>query len=168
MMENKAKRNRRSRELLINNIVNKYGKDILTSEKYNRSRSFIQHGRQSVFQHSIDVARMSIYLSRKLPFKFKEKEIVRGALLHDYFLYDWHNRKIRLRKPGDIKKLHGFTHPGIAMRNADRDFGLSEGEKEIIRKHMWPLTFSPPMCREAWVVTMADKVCSLKETIHRR
>ena len=31
---------------------------------------------------------------------------------------------------------------------------------------MWPLTVVPPMCREAWIVTTADKWCSLLETIH--
>ena len=32
---------------------------------------------------------------------------------------------------------------------------------------MWPLTISAvPMCREAWIVTMADKWCSLMETFH--
>lgn len=153
---------------LIHKIVKKYGGDILESKKFNRSKNFIQHGRQSVFQHSIDVAKMSIYISRHLPFQFKEREIVRGALLHDYFLYDWHKRKSRVRKPSDIKKLHGFTHPQRAMRNADRDFGLSEGEKEIIKKHMWPLTYCPPTNREAWVVTMADKICSMRETVLRK
>ena len=40
-------------------------------------------------------------------------------------------------------------------------------EKDIIKKHMWPLTISAvPMCREAWIVTMADKWCSLMETFH--
>ena len=33
---------------------------------------------------------------------------------------------------------------------------------------MWPLTVIPPMCREAWVVTMADKYSSLLETIKVR
>ncbi len=52
------------------------------------------------------------------------------------------------------------------MRNAIRDYELTELEKDIIKKHMWPLTVVPPGCREAWIVTMADKWCSLLETIH--
>ena len=31
---------------------------------------------------------------------------------------------------------------------------------------MWPLTVIPPMCREAWIVTTADKYCSLLETLY--
>lgn len=39
--------------------------------------------------------------------------------------------------------------------------------KRYYKKHMWPLTISAvPMCREAWIVTMADKWCSLMETFH--
>ena len=52
--------------------------------------------------------------------------------------------------------------------NAQRDFELSEKEKEIIRKHMWPLTIIPPTCREAWIVNSADTFISLMETIASR
>ena len=41
-------------------------------------------------------------------------------------------------------------------------------EKEIIRKHMWPLTIIPPTCREAWIVNSADTFISLMETIASR
>jgi uncharacterized protein len=166
MVGKKDKRNNNNK--LIYSTLQKHGKDILESERFNDCKHYVQHGNQSVFEHSVDVAKMSLRISHILPFEFKEREIVRGALLHDYFLYDWHERKTKLRKPADIKKMHGFTHPTKAMYNAERDFGLSACEKEIIRKHMWPLTSRPPMNREAWVVTLADKICSLKETVNRR
>ena len=83
-------------------------------------------------------------------------------------MYDWHDLKIPIKNPKDFFKLHGFTHANTALKNAKRDFVLSENEKEIIKKHMWPLNIKPPMSREAWVVTMADKICSIKETVHRR
>ena len=38
------------------------------------------------------------------------------------------------------------------------DFALSEIEKETIRRHMFPLNPIPPRCREAWIVTLADKL----------
>ena len=81
---------------------------------------------------------------------------------NDYFLYDWHT-------PDHISphKLHGFYHPGRALHNAQKEYHLTPREKDIIKKHMWPLTISAvPMCREAWIVTMADKWCSLMETYH--
>lgn len=152
----------------LQHIIHKHGNDILNAKSFIKSKDYMQHGTKSVFQHSMDVAKMSLHISKLLPFQFKEREMVRGALLHDYFQYNWHDKKVRIRKPSDIKKLHGFTHPATAMKNAHRDFGLNGTEKEIIVKHMWPLTFSMPKNREAWVVTFADKICSTRETLHRR
>ncbi|SCY68616.1 HD domain-containing protein [Butyrivibrio sp. INlla14] len=146
-------------------IIKKHGQDILQSEEYIKLKSFIQHGNVTVYEHCLHVALCAIKLGRVLGVHCKERELVRGALLHDYFLYDWHNSEA----PGNIHpKLHGFYHPGIALRNATRDFVLSEREKDIIRKHMWPLTINPPRCREAWIVCIADKYSSTLETLKLR
>lgn len=137
--------------------------DILASEQFLRLKEFIQHGNVTVYEHCIHVALCAIKLNRTLYANSKERELVRGALLHDYFLYDWHNADA----PGNVHpKLHGFYHPGIALKNATRDFVLSEREKDIIHKHMWPLTISNiPRCREAWLVCLADKYASTLETL---
>ena len=90
---------------------------------------------------------------------------MRAALLHDYFLYDWHEHDA----PGNKHpRLHGFYHPGIAARNAKKDFNLTERELDAIRKHMWPLTILPPSHRESWVITMADKYVSSLEVLKGR
>ncbi len=143
-------------------ILSVYGGEILSSEQFLKLKSFIQHGNVTVYEHCIHVALCAIKLDDKLSTHARKRELVRGALLHDYFLYDWHNAEA----PGNIHpKLHGFYHPGIALRNATRDFSLSQREKDIIRKHMWPLTFVPPRCREAWLVCLADKYASTLETL---
>ncbi len=143
-------------------ILSTYGGEILGSEQFIKLKSFIQHGNVTVYEHCIHVALCAIKLNNKMGFHARMRELVRGALLHDYFLYDWHNAEA----PGNIHpKLHGFYHPGIALRNATRDFSLSQREKDIIRKHMWPLTIVPPRCREAWVVCLADKYASTLETL---
>jgi uncharacterized protein len=150
----------------IQSALREYGGDILKSESFQQSRQFVQHGSFSVWRHSLNVAQASLELSQALPFQFSERALVRGALLHDYFQYDWHKRKAGMREIGEFYKMHGFTHPEVAARNARRDFQIGNLENEIIRKHMWPLTIMPPMCREAWIVTIADKYCSLLETFH--
>lgn len=136
------------------------GKDILQSRNFRRTKEHIQHGNMTVNNHCMNVAKCSLAFSQKLHINCNERELIRGALLHDYFLYDWHDKDHI--KPHN---LHGFYHPGRALRNADREYELTEREKDIIRKHMWPLTVVPPMCREGWIVTMADKWCSLMETM---
>lgn len=147
----------------INKTIREYGKDILSSKNFKSSHNNIQHGTITVMRHSIDVARASLRIADALKIKVKKKDLVRGALLHDFFLYDWH-----VGNGVDNQKLHGFFHPGIALRNAEKEFDLTRREREIIKKHMWPLTPIPPRCKEAWIVTLADKYCSLLETLKIR
>lgn len=135
--------------------------DILQSSNFHQMKDYIQHGNMTVNDHVLSVARYSIALDDILHAHSCRKELIRGALLHDYFLYDWH--KPNMENP---HRLHGFYHPGIALRNALREYELTDRERDIIKKHMWPLTMVPPMCREAWIVTTADKWCSLLETLH--
>ena len=135
--------------------------DILQSENFNRMKEYIQHGNVTVNAHVMNVARYSISISEKLHIPCSRRELIRGALLHDYFLYDWH-----IPDAENPHKLHGFYHPGVALRNAMQEYELTSRERDIIRKHMWPLTVIPPGCREAWIVTTADKWCSLMETFH--
>lgn len=135
--------------------------DILFSKNFRRTREHVQHGNMTVKEHSLSVARYSLALSEKLHLHCNRRELVRGALLHDYFLYDWHKND----KENVHRRLHGFYHPGIALQNALREYELTDRERDIIKKHMWPLTVVPPTCREAWIVTAADKWCSLMETL---
>lgn len=148
----------RNRELY--HQIKAAGDDILKSNNFNRTKGFIQHGNMTVNDHSRNVARYSLAISEKLHIPCNRRELIRGALLHDYFLYDWH-----LNHPNRWYKLHGFYHPGVALKNASREYELTPREKDIIKKHMWPLTVVPPRCREAWIVTTADKWCSLMETL---
>ncbi len=145
----------------IQNELNQYAWDILHSKNFDSSKNNMQHGRISVKEHSIQVARLSVALSELLGIEHSRRDLVRGALLHDYFLYDWHD--VDKENP---HRLHGFYHPARALKNAEAEYELTGRQREIIIKHMWPLTIKPPMCREAWVVTAADKYCSFLETIH--
>ena len=60
--------------------------------------------------------------------------------------------------------LFRSTHPSVARNNADRDFELNDVERDIIAKHMFPLTPFLPMYRESFIVSIADKWCALAET----
>ncbi|MCR4690584.1 MAG: HD domain-containing protein [Lachnospiraceae bacterium] len=153
----------------LHQLIHTYGSDILHSDNFKKSDKHIQHGNISVMKHSIRVAKTSLALSRKLHLKVSEKDLVRGALLHDYFGYDWHGKKVGLHEILHFYEMHGFTHPSTALKNAEKEYRLTGRQRDIIQKHMWPLTIKPPACREAWIVTMADKYCSLMETlrIHR-
>ena len=122
-------------------------------------KKFCQHGRTSTYDHCLKVARMSYVLSKGMKLKVSHEELLRGAMLHDYFLYDWHTY---------VGPLHGFHHADTALENAKRDFELTSKEENIIKSHMWPLTLRQlPKSKEAVLVCLADKICSLQETMHR-
>ncbi|MCM1136862.1 MAG: HD domain-containing protein [Clostridium sp.] len=144
-------------------LLKENASDILNSENFRSTRNYIQHGSIPVQRHCMDVAAQSIAISNFLGIECSKRELIRGALLHDYFLYDWHDKTRE-----NYRRLHGFYHPGIALENAEKEYHLTLREKDIIKKHMWPLTFFPPLCREAWIVTAADKYCSLLETLRLR
>lgn len=136
------------------------GEDILRSRKMQSEQHFMQHGMTDCFTHSICVAYMALRVARFFSARVDIPSLVRGCLLHDYFLYDWHKGK-----HPDFG--HAFGHPGRALRNALRDYKLTEREVQIIRHHMWPLTVIPPTCREAWLVIAADKICTFLEVIRK-
>ena len=50
------------------------------------SHRYMQHGDTSVFRHSVSVAYFSYYLALKMNAPVDIHSLVRGALLHDYFL----------------------------------------------------------------------------------
>ena len=136
-----------------------------TQGRFGLTRSFIQHGTMSVHAHVISVAHASLAMAgrlERLGIRIDRASLIRGALLHDYFLYDWHD-------PDPSHRLHGFTHPFVALARAEEDFeDLTPRERNIISRHMFPLVPIPPTCREAWLVCLADKACALHETIAGR
>lgn len=125
-----------------------------------QSRQFIQHGGTSVYVHSLRVAYCSLVLADFIHLQRHRRELIRGALLHDYFLYDWHEKD-------KSHNLHGFRHPFTALRNAERDFILSRRERNIIIRHMFPLIPIPPTCLEGWIVCIVDKGCSIYEILKK-
>ena len=143
-------------------LVHATARELLDTSRFDMTQNFIQHGRISVYSHCMSVAIMSVRIAKFLHINTDYESLIRGALLHDYFLYDWHDN------PDGRHNLHGFTHPSKALRNALEDFDLTKRECDIIKHHMFPLVPMPPMCREAWIVCTADKICALQETLFKR
>ncbi|MCM1283851.1 MAG: hypothetical protein NC180_11470 [Muribaculaceae bacterium] len=122
----------------------------------------IQHGQISTYDHVMSVVHLSFYLNRRFHLGAAESELVRGAFLHDFYLYDWHEN-------GYFGRLHGYHHPAIALKNALQRYELTPVEQNIIKSHMWPLTlFSVPRYRASVIVCLADKICSAYEVVVRK
>ncbi|MDR3334440.1 MAG: HD domain-containing protein [Treponema sp.] len=134
---------------------------IAGSEKFAECKQFIQHGTVTVYEHSIAVAALSFTIG-ELFRNVDLESLVRAAVLHDFFLYDWH-------VPENMWSLHGWTHPVTAAENARRFFGISDKEYSLIRTHMWPYTLlHPPQYPEGWIICLSDKIVSAQETLFRQ
>jgi uncharacterized protein len=128
--------------------------ELIQHEKICSMERFVQHSSITCLEHSIYVSYISYLVCKCLGFDYNSA--ARGGLLHDFFLYDWHKTK-------PDNGLHGFTHPYTALENADRLFQLNDIEKDIIVKHMWPLTIKIPKYIESFIVVLVDKYCAFME-----
>jgi uncharacterized protein len=128
--------------------------DLIFNEKIQSMKNYTQHGSINCYDHCLNVSYYSYRLCKVLGLDYKCA--ARGAMLHDFFLYDWHTTK-------PSEGLHGFVHPKIALKNANKYFCLNEMEKDIIVKHMWPLTLKLPKYKESYIVTFVDKFCTILE-----
>ena len=136
-------------------------KETRNGSRFDTMDDFIQHGDTTVRTHCLHVAQTAYFLACRFGWKVDEASLIRGALLHDYFLYDWHVKCW-------ANSIHGYTHPGKALRQAEKDFDLNDTERDMIKHHMFPLTVFPPRTKEGWILVLADKICAMGETIGDR
>ncbi len=120
-------------------------------------KTYPQHSDIDRLQHITSVAYMTFEISRKLGISVTEA--TRAAVLHDLFYYDWHENDWSHRP-------HGYRHPGFALKNARELCGsLTKKEENAIKRHMWPLTITPPRYIESYVVVFSDKYCAARELL---
>ena len=138
----------------FNNII----KDIENNETVQMMKDFNHHCDVTCYEHCKHVAFANYILCKKL--KLDYISAARAGMLHDLFLYNWRGSRRRL------EGLHAFVHPKIALQNAEKEFVLNDKEKDIILKHMWPVTIIPPKYLESFVITFVDKHCAMSETFN--
>ncbi len=131
-------------------------KELINNETVQQMKNYRQHYETSCFEHCYTAAYYCFLIGKKYHLDYKS--LTRATMLHDLFLYDW-----RVRQP-DRKGLHAFTHGKKACENACKLFNLNEKEKDIIIKHMWPVTIKFPKSIEGFVLTFVDKYCAISET----
>lgn len=131
--------------------------DIEQNSMVQKLHLYKQHCTTSRYDHCQNVAYYSYVLCKKLGLDYKAA--ARGGMLHDLFLYNWKKEHREL----ELNGLHAFEHPKIALQNACSQFCLTNKEKDIIAKHMWPVTFALPRYRESYIITLVDKYCATKE-----
>ncbi len=136
-------------------------RDYYYTQEFQSLDKYIQHGSIQLIQHIKSVSYLSYRIAKKLNLDFRT--VARGALLHDLFYYDWHD-------PDPSHRLHGYFHPGFALKNArelsrKNNLELTKVEENIIYRHMFPLTVIPPVYKESLLVCLVDKYVATKEII---
>ena len=77
---------------------------MLDNTDLRKMKEYIQHGNTDTLLHSVAVAHFSYLLAKALRINIRLRPLIVGALLHDYYLYDWH-------VPDRSHNWHGFRHP---------------------------------------------------------
>lgn len=130
--------------------------DILTNKEFLRLNHYTHHHWTTRLMHSVNVSYISWLIARKL--KCDAKSVARAGLLHDFCLYDF-------KEGTPTGEFQAFYHPKSAARSSAELFKLSDLERDAILSHMFPL--GPlPSSKEAWIITMADKMCASVEFCH--
>lgn len=140
------------------NEFNSIIEDLTTHQTVQQMKNFIQHCDTTCYDHCINVAYYSYLICKKYGLDFKSA--ARGGMLHDLFLYNWRKREREVELDG----FHAFIHPKIALENSMKLFNLNNIEKDIILKHMWPITLHLPKYKESYIITLVDKYCAIKES----
>ncbi|MBQ6733758.1 MAG: HD domain-containing protein [Lachnospiraceae bacterium] len=123
---------------------------------------FPQHRKSNTLAHVTRVAKRSHGIAKKLHIKVDEDSMMRGAILHDYYLYSTHDMDMSAYR-------HVVSHAELALKNASAKFDLNKKEENIIYSHMWPLNVTHlPRCKEAWIISLADKICAIQEMLNFR
>lgn len=130
-------------------------KDIIENEMVQQMKQYRQHFSVSCFDHCLYVSYNLYLLCKK--HKLDYVSAARAGLVHDLFLYDW-----RKRQEGR-KGFHAYTHARAAYENAKKIFNLNKKEKDIILKHMWPVTLAIPRYKETFFMTYVDKYFAYSE-----
>lgn len=132
--------------------------ELIQNPTVQEMRNYRQHFQTSCYEHCYQASYYCYKIAKR--FHWDYRSVARAAMLHDLFLYDWREKTNR-------HGLHAYTHGKTACKNASALFPLSEKEKDIITKHMWPVTLAFPKSKEGFLLTFVDKYCAIEESLEQ-
>lgn len=127
--------------------------DLISQEIVRRMMYYNQHGRMNTLLHCMNVSYTSYKICQCL--NIDPYDVVRAAILHDFYLYDWHKAKSIWQ--------HALLHSSKVVRNIEKyHLPLNKKQKKMILSHMFPLA-PIPSSLGGWILTLADKYCTCIE-----
>ena len=131
------------------------GKVIIESDLFRRCNHVIHHKRTTAAMHMLHVACMSLAICN---------------FLEHFNVYIDRNMMVTVCLLHDIGMVHRnlMNHPVTShykesVRLSTKMFHVSKREEIAIARHMFPVSPIPPTFGEGVVLTIADKICSIKE-----
>ena len=126
---------------------------ILDNPEFKKLQRYKQHFQTTRFMHSLNVSYISWLIARKLG--WDAQTAARAGLLHDFCVYDFKDKLPNADIPA-------AAQPSEAASPSDTQFLRSDHDRQAILSHMFPL--GPlPESREAWLISLADKLCAISE-----
>lgn len=132
--------------------------DLINSNELAKLKDITHHISTTRFQHCLNVSYYSWLVCRK--FHLNARSAARAGLLHDLFYYD---RKEYNASRNKWQPSHSAMHAQLAAENAEALTYITNLERDMIEKHMWPMTKQLPKYKETYVITMIDKYCAVLE-----
>ena len=124
---------------------------IISNEEFQKMDGILHHG-ISRLNHSLRVAYYTYKVSKALHLDYVDT--TQAALLHDFFIDD-------VKDENAVGRLR--RHPGCAVKNSLKHFDLNDKQIDIIKTHMFPVTFTPPRYLESWIVDIIDDIAAIYE-----
>lgn len=139
--------NKKNNKLQFDEIT----KDILNHDEFIKTKYEKHHG-ITRYDHLVRVSYYTYKVTKLLRLNYVEA--TRGALLHDFFTDE-------VKKENSISRLR--KHPNYALDNSKKHFDITSLEENIIKTHMFPVTFTPPRYLESWIVVFMDNIAGIGE-----
>ena len=124
---------------------------ILENKEFQKTKEIVHHG-ITRYEHLLRVSYYSYKITKILHLNYQET--TRASLLHDFFMEE-------TKEDSKVQALR--RHPQYALEKASKYFDLSAREKDIIKTHMFPITFTPPKYLESWIVDFIDDIAGIYE-----
>ena len=131
--------------------------ELLADPQVQSMGEMAHHIQSTTLSHSIHVTNTACKMADALHLKVHTKDLVRGCMLHDFYLYEYAKTDLNAYQ-------HGTGHASVALENARERYDLSEIEQNMIYSHMWPLNITHlPKYKESALIVLADKYCAMVE-----
>ena len=111
-------------------------REFIHTEEFGIMKSYKHHKNSNLYIHSVRVAYLCYNHHKCFKMKSDLGELVKGALLHDFYLYDLDAQRQKHR-------FHWFKHPSLALIEAEKRYDLTPVQVNMIKNHMFPLTLIP-------------------------